>query len=84
MHCFFGHKWLEIQRHAMRVMDVKRDSDIPVDFETAFLFKCSKCGEIKSQTLKGFFDKDDDDGDDREPPTSPKCPDDMFDLLETK
>jgi len=51
---FHRHTWVEEQRQVDEVTSLKGGGKW---YETFFLLRCSECGQVKSETLKGYFPK---------------------------
>lgn len=82
LRCFFGHKYSIIKTHAVSVFE-DDTSQRPSTHQTTFLFRCSKCGDLYSKRITGYFpDKDDDDDDDgHQDPQPILSPDDFYESL---
>lgn len=84
--CFFGHDFKVIDKCTIRTFDSDNNTGLPIEHETNFLLKCSKCCKLKMETFFAYFpdqDDDDDDDDDKDPPPSPTLsPDDFYASLE--
>lgn len=77
---FLGHKWKIIGVQSIRVIDTNSESDMPTDYYTNFLYKCTKCEDVKVKKVEGTYGDDDDDerGGGNAPVLSP---DDYFDKI---
>ena len=61
MGCFFDHKYelIDVQESDFYAADVDNIEDtIPIREETLILYKCSKCGHLKTKRISGHWKLD--------------------------
>lgn len=80
--CFFAHEWKLTNKNLVNIYG--EDKSIPYRHDTHFLWKCSRCENIKCRIEEGLFGGDEDQDDDNNDGASPEpvlSPDDYYERL---
>lgn len=55
--CLLGHDYKIKSIHPIKIMNKDNPNGLPLYFETIFLYLCSKCQDVKTKKLPGFWVK---------------------------